>query len=140
MRANPNASDVFRSTGLRSWPPIAIICGAGQQEHPGQVAAACPEITALHGLVGAFAALLRPDEANTAALEEWTSVARSADLPYLHAFVRGLGQDRDGVIAAPTTPHHNGRTEGVNTRTKMLKRQMYGRAGFALLRHRILLG
>jgi hypothetical protein len=34
----------------------------------------------------------------------------------------------------------NGRTEGVNTRTKMIKRQMYGRAGFALPRHRILLG
>ena len=31
-------------------------------------------------------------------------------------------------------------TEGVNTRTKMIKRQMYGRAGFTLLRHRILLG
>ena len=37
-------------------------------------------------------------------------------------------------------PHHNGRTEGVNTKTKMIKRQMYGRAGFTLLRHRILLG
>jgi hypothetical protein len=30
--------------------------------------------------------------------------------------------------------------EGVNTKTKMIKRQMYGRAGFTLLRHRILLG
>jgi len=28
----------------------------------------------------------------------------------------------------------------VNTKTKMIKRQMYGRVGFALLRHRILLG
>jgi Transposase len=37
-------------------------------------------------------------------------------------------------------PFHNGRTEGVNTKTKMIKRQMYGRAGFTLLRHRILLG
>ncbi|GAA3698448.1 hypothetical protein GCM10023081_39200 [Arthrobacter ginkgonis] len=94
-------------------------------------------MTALHGLVGAFAALLKPDEANTAVLEEWTSVARSADLPHVHAFVRGLGQDRDAVLAALTTPHHNGKTEGG---TKMLKRQMYGRAGFTLLRHRILLG
>ncbi|GAA5107683.1 hypothetical protein GCM10025762_12660 [Haloechinothrix salitolerans] len=34
---------------------------------------------------------------------------------------------------------HNGRTEGVNTNTKLIKRQMYGRAGFSLLRHRILL-
>ena len=32
------------------------------------------------------------------------------------------------------------RAEGVNTKTKMIKRQMYGRAGFTLLRHRILLG
>jgi len=28
----------------------------------------------------------------------------------------------------------------VNNKTKMIKRQMFGRAGFALLRHRILLG
>ena len=41
---------------------------------------------------------------------------------------------------AVTLPHHNGRTEGVNNKTKMIKRQMYGRAGFTLLRHRILLG
>ena len=30
--------------------------------------------------------------------------------------------------------------EGVNTKTKRIARQMHGRAGFALLRHRILLG
>ena len=35
--------------------------------------------------------------------------------------------------------YQDGRTEGVNTKTKMIKRQMYGRAGFTLLRHRILL-
>ena len=46
----------------------------------------------------------------------------------------------DAVAAAITLDHHNGRTEGVNTKTKLIKRQMYGRAGFALLRHRILLG
>ncbi len=34
-------------------------------------------------------------------------------------------------------PHHNGRTEGVNTRTKGIMRQMHGGAGFDLLRHRI---
>jgi len=37
-------------------------------------------------------------------------------------------------------PFHNGRTEGASTKTKMIKRHMYGRPGFALLRHRILLG
>jgi transposase len=113
---------------------------AGQQERLGQVAVACPEITALHTLVGAFAALLKPAEANAAKLEDWARAARAADLPHVHSFVRGIDQDRNAVVAAFTTAHHNGRTEGVNTRTKMLKRQMYGRAGFTLLRHRILLG
>jgi transposase len=48
--------------------------------------------------------------------------------------------DAQAVITAVTLPFHNGRTEGVNTKTKMIKRQMHGRAGFTLLRHRILLG
>ena len=64
---------------------------------------------------------------------------RSADLPNLHSFTRGLDLDIQAATAAVTLPHHNGRTEGVNTKTKMIKRQMYGRARFTLLRHRILL-
>ncbi len=42
--------------------------------------------------------------------------------------------------SALTLPYSNGPTEGVNTKTKRIARQMHGRAGFALLRHRILLG
>ena len=64
---------------------------------------------------------------------------RACDLPSVHSFTRGLDLDIDAAIAAVTLPFHNGRTEGVNTKTKMIKRQMYGRAGFTLLRHRILL-
>jgi transposase len=73
-------------------------------------------------------------------LAEWTTTTREADLPHVHSFVRGIDQDIDAVTAAITPKYHNGRTEGVNTKAKLLKRQMYGRAGFALLRHRILLG
>jgi transposase len=91
-------------------------------------------------VVRSFAALLRPDPANEATLSEWAHTARACDLPHLHAFIRGLELDARAVIAAVTLPFHNGRTEGVNTKTKMIKRQMYGRAGFTLLRHRILLG
>jgi transposase len=104
-----------------------------------ELTAACPEMTSLATLVGAFAALLRPDPANQARLQDWTTAARACDLPHLHAFATGLDLDHDAAVAAVTLPFHNGRTEGVNTRTKMIKRQMYGRAGFALLRHRILL-
>ena len=60
--------------------------------------------------------------------------------PHLHAFTRGLEKDRAAVDAALTLPHHNGGTEGVNNKTKLIKRQMCGRASFPLLRHRILLG
>lgn len=44
------------------------------------------------------------------------------------------------MIAALTLPYSNGPTEGVNTKTKRIARQMHGRAGFTLLRHRILIG
>ncbi|MEV6183336.1 hypothetical protein [Streptomyces sp. NPDC052015] len=60
--------------------------------------------------------------------------------PHLHAFTRGLERDLDAVIAALTLPYSNDPTEGVNTKTKRIARQMHERAGFTLLRHRILLG
>ena len=84
--------------------------------------------------------LLTPGPANEAALKDWAEAARACDLPNMHAFTRGMDLDIDAAIAAVTLSFHNGRSEGVNTKTKMIKRQMYGRAGFALLRHRILLG
>jgi transposase len=111
----------------------------GQQETVSRVGAACPEMTALASLVRGFAALLAPDPGNATRLQEWITAARGADLPHVHAFTRGLDLDIQAATAALTMPFHNGRTEGVNTRTKMIKRQMYGRAGFELLRHRILL-
>src|SRR5215468_378442 len=113
---------------------------AGQHETLAGLTAACPEMTALTSLITSFAALLAPDPGNDAGLRQWITGARAADLPHLHSFARGLDLDIRAVTAAVTMPHHNGRTEGVNTKTKMIKRQMYGRAGFTLLRHRILLG
>lgn len=72
-------------------------------------------------------------------LTEWVTAARGVDLPYLRSFTNGLEIDRLAVDAGLTLPYHNGRTEGVNTRTKRITRQMHGRAAFDLLRHRILL-
>ncbi len=102
--------------------------------------AACPEMTRLTDHIRRFAQLLVPDPGNAQALEEWITAVRDDSIPCLHAFTRGLDQDRDAIEAALTSEYHNGGTEGVNTRSKLIKRQMYGRAGFALLRHRILLG
>jgi transposase len=112
----------------------------GQSETAARLSSACPEMKALAGLISSFAALLDPDPANEEKLQQWISNARAADLPHLHSFTRGLDLDIKAATAALTLPHHNGRTEGVNNKTKMIKRQMFGRAGFDLLRHRILLG
>jgi len=113
---------------------------AGQQETLASLHGACPEMTTLAALIQSFAEMLAPAAESAARLQRWITGAREADLPHLHSFTRGLDLDIQAVTAALTLPHHNGRTEGVNNKTKMIKRQMYGRAGFHLLRHRILLG
>jgi transposase len=51
------------------------------------------------------------------------------------SFVTDHAAVRNGL----TLPHSSGAVEGHVNRIKMLKRQMYGRAGFDLLRKRILL-
>lgn len=101
--------------------------------------AACPEMTQLTALIRDFAALLTPARGNEPKLTEWIARARLAGLPHLHSFCNGLELDRAAVNAGLTLPWSNGRTEGVNTHTKRIMRQMHGRAGFELLRHRILL-
>nr|WP_241562747.1 transposase [Streptomyces hoynatensis] len=105
----------------------------------GLLTAACPETTALTRLTGEFATLLTPAQAKDSKLTHWITTARACDLPHLHSFCNGLELDRAALTAGLTLPWSNGRTEGLNTRTKKIMRQMHGRAGFDLLRHRILL-
>ncbi|WP_373559620.1 transposase [Streptomyces sp. TLI_55] len=59
--------------------------------------------------------------------------------PELHTLAAGIRPDRAAVLAAPATSLTSGVVEGNVTRIKLLKRQMYGRANFDLLRRRILL-
>ena len=113
---------------------------AEQHELLAKLTAACPEMTQLAAGIRNFTPLLAPHADNAEAFSRWIVQVRGADLPHLHAFTRGLERDRDAVNAALTLPDSNGPTEGVNTKTKRIARQMHGRAGFALLRHRILLG
>jgi hypothetical protein len=105
------------------------------REHLDALLAVCPHLARLTEHVRAFARLLT--ERRGVEVEDW--IADADDLPALHAFVRGLRKDLIAVIAGLSLPYSNGPTEGVNTKTKLRKRQMFGRAGFTLLRQRILL-
>lgn len=58
--------------------------------------------------------------------------------PALRSFANGLRNDLDAVTAGLTLPYSSGAVEGTVNRIKTIKRQMYGRARFDLLRKRIL--
>ena len=105
--------------------------------HLGQLLAGCLEMTALAGLVGELARLMAEHRGTD--LDSWAAHVRAAGLAEMEPFLNGLDADHDAAVAGLSQPYSNGPTEGINTKTKLIKRQMYGRAGFDLLRHRILL-
>uniref|UniRef100_A0AAU2VUC7 ISL3 family transposase n=1 Tax=Streptomyces sp. NBC_00008 TaxID=2903610 RepID=A0AAU2VUC7_9ACTN len=97
----------------------------------------CPELDALTRHVRSFASMLVERQGER--LPEWLAAVRQDDLPSLHTLAAGIDRDRDAVIAGLTLPWNSGVVEGHVNRIKMLKRQMFGRAGFRLLRKRVLL-
>ncbi|WP_406501212.1 transposase [Streptomyces sp. NBC_00500] len=95
-------------------------------------------MTALATQIPASADPPAPADGNDEAPTSWIVHVRSAGLPFLHSFTNSLERDRAALDAAPSTLHHNDRTESANNKIKLLKRQTYGRARHALLRQRIL--
>ncbi|WP_037179607.1 transposase [Rhodococcus opacus] len=71
-------------------------------------------------------------------LNAWIGRTRREGSPALRSFAAGLVRDLDAVTAGLTLPHSSGAVEGHVSRIKMLKRQMYGRANFDLLRKRVI--
>jgi transposase len=71
-------------------------------------------------------------------LDGWLCTADESGIPELAEFAGGLRLDRAAVDAMLTTDLTNGQTEGQVNRLKMIKRAMYGRAKFDLLRQRVL--
>jgi transposase len=101
------------------------------------VLARCPELESATEHVRGFADMLinlRGDR-----LRDWLGRIYIDTLPGLHVFANGIDRDRDAVIAGLTLPYSSGVVEGHINRIKMIKRQMFGRAGFQLLRQRVLL-
>jgi transposase len=71
-------------------------------------------------------------------LDAWLSQVQESGLPELQRFAHGVEQDKAAVQAGLTLPINNGQVEGQVTKIKLLKRMMYGRAEFPLLRQRVL--
>jgi transposase len=99
---------------------------------------ASPQLAAAAGHVRSFAAMMTRRQ-GLLALEDWLAAVEAGDQPALHSFARGIRRDQEAVTAGLALPYNSGALEGRNCKTKYLKRLMYGRANFDLLRKMALL-
>jgi transposase len=88
-----------------------------------------PAIATAVDLVSRFVTMVKDQVAD--APDGWL---REAETSALASFAAGLRRDEDAVRAALTEPWSNGQVN----RLKVIKREMYGRASFDLLRCRVL--
>ena len=89
-----------------------------------------------HDLLQRFRQLLK--DRDLAALGKWLCEAADSDIPSFMALANGIKADWAAVEAAFRLPWSNGLLEGHVNRVKLIKRQVYGRAKFDLLRRRVL--
>ena len=96
-----------------------------------------PGLDAAVALAEGFAALVRGRQPEL--LDPWLKAAQDGPVAGLRRFAKRLLADEGAVRAAVTLGWSNGQTEGQINRLKMLKRQMFGRAGLDLIERRFLL-
>jgi transposase len=138
LPAPPPAPPVPKPRQITRWllsRPAAL--EAGEQAQLTEILASCPHLDALAGHLRAFAEMMTGLQAQH--LGEWLTKVEAGDQPQLHSFTTGIRRDLQAVTNGLTLPYSSGAVEGNVNRIKMIKRQMYGRAGFALLRKRVLL-
>jgi transposase len=95
-----------------------------------------PEINQAYELVQQFVQMLRTRTGNK--LDDWLEKVRASQIHTFQSFIGGIERDKTAVVAGLTLPQNNGLVEGKVNKLKLIKRMMYGRAGFPLLRQRVL--
>jgi len=108
-----------------------------EQEALTQLQERCAAAATAYPLVQAFVRMV--SLRTPAAFAPWLDAVAQSDLPALQTFADGLKQDELAILAALTLPWSNGPLEGFVNKIKTIKRQMYGRASFPMLRQRVLL-
>ena len=96
-----------------------------------------PTIEVAYDLAQRFGSMVRtrqPDQ-----LDPWLEAALGSGIPDLRTFAEGLQREYSALKAALTYPYSTGPVEGQINRLKFIKRSMYGRSSFKLLRQRVLL-
>lgn len=75
---------------------------------------------------------------NTQSLSTWFQDCQRSGVSDLMTFAQGLENERSALYAALTLPYSNGPVEGKINKLKYIKRSMYGRSAFPLLRQKVL--
>jgi transposase len=94
------------------------------------------EAKLLYQLVQDFLQMLRARQADR--LNGWMQAARESGIKEMVSFVAGIERDYDAVKNGLTLEWSQGPVEGMVNKIKTHKRLMYGRAGFSLLRTKML--
>ncbi|MCX4869824.1 MULTISPECIES: ISL3 family transposase [unclassified Streptomyces] len=133
--APPPPPSVRKVTGWLTRHPISL----SEEDRAGlkNVLARCPELATAAGHIRDFGEILTDRLGTT--LPTWIDAVDTSQLPGLTGFALHLHRDLDAVTAGLTLEWSSGATEGAVNRIKKIKRQLYGRAGFELLRKMILL-
>ena len=141
--ADPATSDSGRtvkwpmpSRQRASWLVVADSerLNATQQRFVDALLTRSPELAELVSLACRFRAMVREQKVDQ--LDGWLSSVKGSALA---GFAEGIRRDLDAVRAALALPWSTGPVEGQISRLKTIKRMMCGRAGFELLRRRVLL-
>jgi transposase len=77
-------------------------------------------------------------ERKATSLQTWLDACIGSQIVELEHFAQGLQKEFSAFQSALTLPYSNGPVEGVITKVKCIKRSMYGRGDFPLLRQRVL--
>jgi transposase len=107
-----------------------------EQETVRQLRQSHPEVELSYNLVQQFAQMLRTRTGKQ--LDTWLEKVRASQIRAFQSFVVGIERDKAAVVAGLTLPQNNGLVEGKVNKLKFIKRMGYGRAGFPLLRQRVL--
>ena len=94
------------------------------------------ELATAYRLTQEFALMVR--ERQESKLDGWLAEAEACEALVMRRFAKGIREDLAAVRAGLREVWSNGPTEGFINKLKLLKRQCYGRAGFEVLRRRML--
>ncbi|OZI11419.1 hypothetical protein CEW92_11705 [Bacillaceae bacterium SAS-127] len=95
-----------------------------------------PELLELRAFVSGFRQLFVLKERS--GLRKWLIKHRNTGFVHLQSFIRGIKSDLKATWYATILPWSNGPVEGQVNRLKMIKRMMYGRGSFEVIRNRLL--